>query len=480
MRFRYSLVVFLAVGSSALAQQRASPRPAVPVEPIGAIIDAFRSHPVVALGEGSHGNEQGHAFRLSLIRDPRFAATVNDIVVESGNALYQEVMDRFVRGEEVPDDVIRRAWRDTTQPHDVWDRPISEEFFRAVRAVNASLPRQRQIRVLLGDPPIDWDSAPTPADRRQWLFQRDSYPAELVQREVIARRRRALMIYGDMHFTRKNSSPASSLPAGIPRAQSIVLRLESAGISVFSIHTATDGVWEMLQPGVTSWPEPSLALVHGTVLGAASFRVYLPSGPLMIGAGGKPAPEPDPQAFPRMEEQFDAVLYVGHPLTITWSRHRPALCADEAYIRMRTERTATMPTDWSSEFRASCAAPPPVIPTLWRTYRAWGIDAALAAAPTANDAYVGGPPNASGVTALDRFGQTLLKSGKLDDAIAIFRKNAEIFPGDARAHTSLGEAYAAKGETALAVTSYRRVLAISPDDGNARDALRQLEIKKPL
>jgi hypothetical protein len=148
-----------------------------------------------------------------------------------------------------------------------------------------------------------------------------------------------------------------------------------------------------------------------------------------------------------MEEQFDAVLYVGHPLTITWSRHRPALCTDEAYIRMRTERTATMPTDWVSGFRESCAAAPPVIPTLWRTYRAWGIGAALAAAPTMKDAYAGGPPNASGVAALDRFGQTLLKSGKLDDAIAILRKNAEVFPADARVQRSLGEAYAAKGAT---------------------------------
>ena len=41
--------------------------------PVNAILDAFRSHRVVALGEGSHGNEQGHAFRMSLIRDPRFA-----------------------------------------------------------------------------------------------------------------------------------------------------------------------------------------------------------------------------------------------------------------------------------------------------------------------------------------------------------------------------------------------------------------------
>src|SRR6266516_2044135 len=84
------------------AQAGASPRPAVPIEPTAAILDAFRSHRVVMLGEGAHGNEQGHAFRLSLIRDPSFNLTVNDVVVECGNARYQDLMDRFVRGEDVP------------------------------------------------------------------------------------------------------------------------------------------------------------------------------------------------------------------------------------------------------------------------------------------------------------------------------------------------------------------------------------------
>lgn len=55
--------------------------PAKPVEPIEAILDAFKTHNVVALDEGSHGNEQGHAFRLALLRDPRFPDPVNDIVV---------------------------------------------------------------------------------------------------------------------------------------------------------------------------------------------------------------------------------------------------------------------------------------------------------------------------------------------------------------------------------------------------------------
>src|SRR5688572_22061848 len=88
------LLLLVAAGSS-LAQQSASPRPAVPIDPIAAILEAFRNHNVIALGE-SHGNEQIHAFRLRLLRDPRFAATVTDIVVECGNARYQDMMDRFI------------------------------------------------------------------------------------------------------------------------------------------------------------------------------------------------------------------------------------------------------------------------------------------------------------------------------------------------------------------------------------------------
>jgi len=69
------------------AGQQGPPRPAVPVEPITAIIDAFRMHDVVALGEGAHNNEQSHAFRLKLLRDPRFAAP--QLRRSRQNAVYQ-------------------------------------------------------------------------------------------------------------------------------------------------------------------------------------------------------------------------------------------------------------------------------------------------------------------------------------------------------------------------------------------------------
>jgi hypothetical protein len=78
------LIVFLSCGVAVPRSQTTTPVPATPLSPITAILDAFESHRVIALSEGDHGNLQGHAFRLALVRDPRFARTVNDIVVEFG------------------------------------------------------------------------------------------------------------------------------------------------------------------------------------------------------------------------------------------------------------------------------------------------------------------------------------------------------------------------------------------------------------
>jgi hypothetical protein len=334
------VTLLVVVAGATPAAQRAESRPAVPAEPISTILDAFKTHQVVALDEGNHGNQQGHAFRLALIRDPRFAATVNDIVVEFGNSRYQDVMDRFVRGDEVPVNSLRQAWENTTQPHAVWDRPIYEEFFRAVRAVNGSLPRARQLRVLLGDPPIDWDRVRTHDDllgefkRLETMspFHRDSYPAALIRREVVEQKRRALVIYGGMHLPRR--------PEIFGPFPSMVSLLEStAQTRVFTIWTHTLGKdLQTLQGDVASWRVPSLAVTTGTLLGSADFAFYYPFDLAPPPQSGEPA-----RRVPRMEEEFDAVLYLGPVSTITLAPLSPTRCADVAFMEMRLARMALVP-----------------------------------------------------------------------------------------------------------------------------------------
>jgi len=303
-------------------QKQSEPTLAVPVEPIPAILEAFRSHAIVALGNVEGGNEQSHKFQLSLIRDPRFTAAVNDIVVEFGNSRFQEVLDRFERGEDVPYESLRRIWRDTTQVEYEWDLPIYEEFFRAIRTVNASLPRTRELRVLLGDPPIDWDKVHSIQDLRSAMGDRDGYAVEVLRREVLAKGRRALVIYGGQHLIRRNTVPG----AADEWAGGIIARLEKSHLtSAFTILPETRRNLSALQPEVASWPIPSLAMLSGTVLGSAIW-------------------DPGPQRRTvRTEEQFDAVLYLGPPSSMTRSKLAPALCSDRTYLEVRLWRLNLIP-----------------------------------------------------------------------------------------------------------------------------------------
>jgi hypothetical protein len=320
---------------------------AIPIDPINGILEAFKTHNVVALCDGGHGCEQAYALRVALIRDPRFADIVSDIVVECGNSLYQGMMDRFVAGEDVPEKELRQAWQNTTQPHDVWDRPVFEGFFREVRAVNASLPKDRQIRVLLGDPPVDWSKINNADEYKATtvMANRDSCPVEIIQREVLARQRRALVVYGAMHFLRKSpywqmKDQAKAEQRFNKPANSIVSLLESQGVKVYSVWSAVLIDLAALHPDVTSWKVPSLVPIHDTPLGAMSFRSYYPHIAITMHNGVAEEISIDPIRSPVMQEQFDAILYYGRPSELTWSQVSPALAADPEYVKMRSDRIA--------------------------------------------------------------------------------------------------------------------------------------------
>lgn len=310
---------------------------AIPQEAISGVLTAFQDHSLVALDEGNHRNEQGHAFRLSLIRDSRFPDIVNDIVVEFGNARYQDIVDSFVRGEDVPDATLRKIWQDTTQSHGIWDVPIYEEFFRAVREVNASLSKEKHLRVLLGDPPIDWDNWDC---EQKW--DRDAFPAELIKREVIAKKRRALIIYGGMHFLRKPLDFVATDDETLIQRDfeaSLAALLENQNENkLFIIWTYTYGEdIETLQADIKSWNRPSLAKLSGTILGEQDFSFYYP-GTKMWKRVNNEVHSFKVQSGQIMEKMFDALLYLGPTSTITESKFPVELCFDSEYVEMRKRR----------------------------------------------------------------------------------------------------------------------------------------------
>lgn len=333
MRLPTTLLLCLSMASTAHAQ--ATVRDAVPSPAIPAILDLFKHYQMVGLGEGPHGNREGHLFRLALVRDPRFPSMVNDILVESGSARYQAEMDRYIAGESVPRQQLRRAWEDTTNPGTNWDKPMYEEFFTAVRNVNAALPAERKLRVLLGDPPIAWESIGNRADLRRWNMQRDAHAGVVLRRESFARGRKVLAIYGDGHFQGRGFKPAS-----------LTNLVEREGVKLFTISTRYGDLLK-LQPTVASWKSPAFAMLRGTVLGKKFYAQYYPL---------PPAPGWNTVL---MEEQFDGVLYLG-PAPPTMTLIPPSLCRDADYMKMRLARLAitsarTDSSDPAGSLRKLCA-----------------------------------------------------------------------------------------------------------------------------
>lgn len=325
------------------------PRPATPINAISGLLAAFDQVPLVALGE-AHALQEEADFIQMLIHHPAFAETVQAIVVEFGNALYQPVVDRFVAGQPVPDAELRPIWRDVVaSTAGAFNAPVYEQFFRTVRAVNRTLDPTRRIRVLLGDPPIDWRQVQRKQDVWPFLDQRDAHFAAVVEREVLARGRRALLVAGSAHFTRlsefdpHDGNTTQQIEARHPGALFVVVPHVA--------HGDTPPEFDAVAARLTDWPIPSLAHVAGTWLADLDPGLFFGDYVMVIGPDGSRTPQaapylgPDGAALPdvRFGDLVDAYLYLGPPATLTASHPHPAIYrGDEAYLAELQRRRVVM------------------------------------------------------------------------------------------------------------------------------------------
>jgi hypothetical protein len=332
------IVAILLVSSTAGAAQ--APKPAVRIDPVDGIVEAFKHHSVVML-PGGHGSKLYHDLLLAILRDPRIQGTVTDVVVEFGSSRYQDLIDRFTRGDDIADGALRRVWQDTTIPGVANDGPYVEEFYRGVRALNATMPKGKQFRVLAGDPPIDWANVVSRQDVRKWTVRRDTFAADVIHREVVERGRRALVVYGHLHFPRKEV--LANYDMSDWQVQTMTSLLEQRGIKPFVIWAEGGKEIVALQPEIGSWPALSLMLVRGTVVGAADFTVFNGGDKDRYAIKGVEdfVKIPKDQHKPlRMEDQVDAIIWNGGnrpPNPVLLSK---ATCADPAYLPMRLARIA--------------------------------------------------------------------------------------------------------------------------------------------
>ncbi len=254
----------------------AKPAPA-PVDGVSAILEAAKDHLIVGVGERHH-SASTHEFLRRLVSDPRFPTAFQDIVVEFGNPRYQGVIDRYLAGESVPAEELRLAWRNTTQLL-VWDSPLYEQFFTTVRDVNRTLPADKRLRVLLGDPPIDWEAIRRPEDFPPGYGYRDPETFRVLEKEVLSQGRHALVIMGNGHFLRRspleNFQPSRLEKAGL--ADALAQRYPGKAFVVWTVTGDKSGVASRLK----SWRPGTLARLAGTSLGAESSSLLM-SGTLMV------------------------------------------------------------------------------------------------------------------------------------------------------------------------------------------------------
>jgi hypothetical protein len=342
----------VAVVSALLAGQ-----PAPPPAPTGAldgVIGALRTNQLVAICD-PHGSATMQTFIRQLIADPRFAELVDDLVLEVGNARYQPLVDDYVNGNAIDESALAEAWMNTTVANQI---SADVEWFRLVRQINRTRPAGRRMRILLGDPPIDWARVQTRQDHFKWLAQRDSFPAALIQTEVIAKERRAVIVYGQMHYQRRMMSTNFFMED--PRAQTIVSLIERAGPArVFTIWSLADELTGAF-PDAKTWPRPAFAAVRGTSLGRIDIARIYPNRPRMQVVDGALKPiAPDAWAPLPIEQQLDAVLYFGTSAEDVRLQPSKEPCSRPGFVKERLRRiTLTgIPRFEAEAIEKLCATP---------------------------------------------------------------------------------------------------------------------------
>jgi hypothetical protein len=250
-----------------------------------AMIRAFDRHDIVMFGE-VHGSKQEYEWLCKLVSTPGFADRVDDIVVEFGNSLYQQTVDRYVAGEDVPIEEVQKAWRNMVLSV-VPVQPVYALFYNAIREANLKHRGKHQLRIVLGSPPADWDKIKDHSDLEPYMNERDGWYARVVKEEVLAEHHRALLIMGAGHFLRGQ---------GLGIVEREIL---AGGANPYLIVFGTNVVDNRgdVDKRFDAWPVPVIVPLSGNWVG------NLPAQPVISGGLA-------PATSRKLADEADAMLYV--------------------------------------------------------------------------------------------------------------------------------------------------------------------------
>jgi hypothetical protein len=206
-----------------------------------------------------------------------------------------------------------------------------EQFYPLVRALNQKLPPERRLRVLAGDPPIDWDQIKSFDDTIR-LVHRDQGIASVMETEVLSKHRKALMLFGTFHLMHGTGASAVSLyEKDYPNRTFVISDL---GYFDTDLRSLSDSKF-------VKWPIPALARAKGTWQGALDLSYFLPP-PTRITEEDCAVHHEFPKVLQRpMQDLVDAFLYLG-PQDLRLREKLPADIALDPSYRAELQRGGAM------------------------------------------------------------------------------------------------------------------------------------------
>jgi hypothetical protein len=226
-----------------------------------------------------------------------------------------------------------------------------EELFPLVRRINESLPPKKKLRVLAGDPPIDWSKVKSARDfgHGQFLMGRDVSIASVMKKEVLSKRRKALMLFGTAHLFHVGSTAVGLYEKDYPGLTLVIA--DHVGFGNWTPLAKYNNEFEVR---MVSWPVPSLVQdMKGTWLADLLDTTYssgnvtfgetdggkLPAGPVKTKGTFSEMPV---EATSKFSEIVDAYLYLG-PRDLLLNEPTPAeIFLDKDYMTELQRRAAIM------------------------------------------------------------------------------------------------------------------------------------------
>lgn len=181
------------------------------------LVEKYKTYNIIAMDEGPHGRVETHKFFRDLVQNEKLNKIVQYVIIEFASTRYQATLDRFINGEKVPLSDLQKVWRETTQSHTpLVEMPVYFKLLESIRKINLKRPLNNRIRVLGGDPGIDWQKITKRQEYFPMLSQRDVLPSQLAIKYGIDSLKKVLIIFGGAHLTLMGDEKKDSTRWTIP------------------------------------------------------------------------------------------------------------------------------------------------------------------------------------------------------------------------------------------------------------------------